>query len=150
MNNSTRAQYENYMLALRKWREKQGIVDYAPTTLGEIGRMRGASMMPVSPHQPGQVAKDEPYKYSPTSVPKTWTPSAVDKVLGRLEAGGYVDPMTGRRFEWKTREQLEFHALSTLGKDWKERVPQALEIIDKKFPTEKPKPIETKKSWWME
>ena len=85
VNNPARAQYQNYMLALRKWREKQGIVDYAPTPTGMEGRAGGAAMIPVSPYAPSGIHPTS--AKAPVELPEGYQES-LSNAIGWLESKG--------------------------------------------------------------
>lgn len=69
-----------------------------------------------------------------------FTAGAIQKTLGELESGG-ATTMLGEviRFEdlaEKPREAAINHVLRKLGPDWRTTAPEALEIIDRKWPEE--------------
>jgi len=59
--------------------------------------------------------------------------AAIQKVLGELEAGGWVHGMTGVAMKFKNRQEAINHVLANIGRDWRKVAPEAIEIINRKW-----------------
>lgn len=159
----------NKMFGIKKSMKESAIDDEAPRLANATSYLRKAIEAGGDPEKLTEMVKPERFKFSEQqkeinsamttgmSLKKSeaslskkakdiFTPANVQKVLGTLEAGQTIRGLTGDTVPFEDRQSAENYLLSNLGPDWQNIAPDALGILDKKWPDKTKETIAPAKS----